>query len=95
MKYILNWKNEYLEMRIAGGPMDKESANREIKKQAVEHLVELDIAKNTEEAEKLYTAAEKATAEEEVTELHVSNETVSILYGGGYEDRYQIVDYTE
>lgn len=41
----------------------------------------------------MYIAAEDALVEDEIYELHVSPFGASIIYGGDYEDRYQIVDY--
>lgn len=92
MKYVLNWNDEYLSMRIVCGPMDEEAAKQEMKNQVVESLVELEIAKNVKMAEELYAAAENATVENTIYELHVSPDGASIMYKG-HEDRYQIVEY--
>lgn len=52
------------------------------------------MADNAKDAEEMYLAAEKAVwPEETMEELHVSPYGASIRYGGGYEDRYQIVEY--
>lgn len=96
MKYLLNWNDEYLDMRIAGGPFpDSASAQTAMKETVIESLVTLDCAKTREEAETLYAEAEK-TGELEETEvsIHVTEESASILYKGQYEDRCRIVEYT-
>ena len=40
----------------------------------------------------MYLNAEKATADDEMYELHVNADCASIIYSGGYEDRYKIVN---
>lgn len=60
----------------------------------IERLVQLNVTDDAKDAEEMYLAAEKAAGSEETTEkLHVSPYGASIRYGGGYEDRYQIVEY--
>lgn len=93
MKYLLNWNDEYLDMRIVCGPMGEEAIKQEMKKTVVERLVGLHRAKDTEEAENMYLSAEDALINDEVSGLDVSSYGASILYGGYYEDRYLIVDY--
>lgn len=95
MKYLLNWNDEYLDMQIVSGPLADDTAAREAMKETVmERLVQLNMADNAKDAEKMYLAAVKAVGPEEtMEELHVSHYGASIQYGGGYEDRYQIVEY--
>lgn len=95
MKYLLNWNDEYLDMQIVSGPLADDEAAREVMKETVmERLVQLGVADNAKDAEKMYLAAEKAAeSEETMEELHVSPYGASIRYGCGYEDRYQIVEY--
>ncbi len=95
MKYLLNWNDEYLDMQIVSGPLADDKAVREVMKETVmERLVQLGVADNAKDAEEMYLAAEKAVwPEETMEELHVSPYGASIRYGGGYEDRYQIVEY--
>ena len=60
----------------------------------MERLVQLGVADDAKNAEEMYLAVEKATGSEEPLEgLHVSPLGASILYGGGHEDRYQIVEH--
>lgn len=94
MKYVLNWNDEYLDMRIVCGPMDEKHAKQEMKKHVVKRLVELNVTRDTKEAEELYSAAEEESVEKTIYELHVSPEGASIMYND-YEDRYQIVDYNQ
>ncbi len=93
MKYVLNWNDEYLDMMIVCGPLDEETAKQVMKKEVINRLVKLDVAKNIKAAEEMYLAAENASAKDEIYELRVSPSGATILYGTGYEDRCQIVDY--
>lgn len=95
MKYLLNWNDEYLDMQIVSGPLADDTAARQAMKETViERLVQLNVTDDAKDAEEMYLAAEKAAGSEETTEeLHVSPYGASIRYGGGYEDRYQIVEY--
>lgn len=95
MKYILKWNDEYLDMQIVSGPLADDTAARQAMKETViERLVQLNVADDAKDAEEMYLAAEKTAGSEETTEeLHVSPYGVSIRYGGGYENRYQIVEY--
>ncbi len=92
MKYVLNWNDEYLDMRIVCGPLSEENARQEMKKQVMKRLVELGIKKDARSAEKLYVAAERATVGKIEYELSISFYGATIRYND-YEDRYQIVDY--
>lgn len=95
MKYLLNWNDEYLDMQIVSGPLADDTAARQVMKETViERLVQLNVADDAKDAEEMYLAAEKAEGSEEaMEELHISPYGASIRYGGGYEDRYQIVEY--
>lgn len=95
MKYILNWNDEYLDMQIVSGPLADDTAARQVTKETIiERLVQLNVADDAKNAEEMYLAAEKAVGPEEtMEELHVSPYGASIRYCGGYEDRYQIVEY--
>lgn len=95
MKYLLNWNDEYLDMRIAGGPFpDGASAQTAMKETVMGNLVTLGCAKTKKVAERVYAEAEK-TGELEAAwvSLYVTEEGASILYRDRYEDRYQIVEY--
>lgn len=95
MKYLLNWNSEYLDMQIVNGPLaDDTTAKQVMKETVIERLVQLGVADDAQDAEEMYLAAEKAVEPEEpLEELHVSPYGASIRYGGGYEDRYQIVEH--
>lgn len=95
MKYLLNWNDEYLDMQIVSGPLaDDTAAKQAMKETVMERLAQLNVADDAKDAEEMYLAAEKAAGSEEtMEELHVSPYGASIRYGGGYEDRYQIVEY--
>lgn len=95
MKYLLNWNDEYLDMQIVSGPLADDEAVREVMKETVkERLVQFGVADNAKDAEEMYLVAEKAAGPEAtMEELHVHPYGASIRYGGGYEDRYQIVEY--
>lgn len=94
--YILNWNDEYLDMIILAGPVSEEQACRILRERLIERLLELNIVQTKDEAADLYDkAAEERAGAEEPYELHVSLHGASIHYGGGYEDRYQIVEYNQ
>ena len=86
MKYLLNWNDEYLDMQIVSGPLADDAAAREVRKET--------LADDTKDAEEMYLTAEKAAeSEETIGELRVNACGASIVYNGGYEDRYQIVEH--
>lgn len=95
MRYLLNWNDEYLDIRILSGPLVDDAAARKVmKERLIERLVELNVANDAKDAEEMYLTAEKKAGREEAIEgLHVSPYGASIEYGGGYQDRYQIVEY--
>lgn len=93
MKYILSYDDEHANMCIVGGPFNEETAKQALKEAVTERLVELNIAADSKDAEGLYAFAyENAPVTGEAYKLNVGRYNVSIIYGG-YEDRYQIVDY--
>lgn len=90
--YLLNWNEEYLDMRIIGGPFDDSmSAKTTMKKEIIRRLVELNVAGNIKAAEKIY--ADAMGDFEQSDELSVHPEGACIRYGGVYEEWYQIVEY--
>ena len=95
MKYLLNWNDEYLDMQIVSGRLADDAAAREVMKETlIERLVQLGVADDTKDAEEMYLTAEKAAeSEETIGELRVNACGASIVYNGGYEDRYQIAEH--
>ena len=93
MNYVLSWNDEYLDMQIICGPMDEAAARQAMKKEVMRKLVELNLAEDTKVAEKMYLVAESTSVEGETNDMHVNSNGASIIYGTGYEERYQIVDY--
>lgn len=91
--YLLKWNDEYLDIQIAGGPFDDDTAAKlALKKETITRLVELNVVKDAKAAEELYAETER-DPEQEGDDLHIYLNGTSILFGGGYEERYQIVEY--
>ena len=90
--YLLKWNDEYLDNQIIGGPFEDDiSAKTAMKKEILVRLVELNVADDIKEAEKIYADAVNNSGESD--DLSVHSEGASIEYSGVYEERYQIVEY--
>ena len=100
-KYILNWNDEYLNMIIVTGPVSDEMARDILHERIVTRLVELNAVDNREEAEEMYQEALKELNDPMAGDLpfadtlSLSQYGASIRYGGGYEDRYEIVEHKQ
>lgn len=91
--YLLKWNDEYLDNQIIGGPFDDDiSARTVMRKEILARLVELNVADDIREAEKIYADAVNNSGESD--DLSIHSEGASIEYGGVYEERYQIVKYS-
>lgn len=88
---IISWNDEWLQQSIVVSGLSLSDAKKKLRETTLERLVQLDIAETSEEAEKMYEEAEKSTAGKWETTLSIGDDTVSILYGGGYEERISIV----
>lgn len=93
--YLLSWNDEWLQMAIEDGPLSMEEIKKSLRTKVLERLVELGVACSHEEAKELYRQAEESrmAEKERVWELHLGSDTVSIMFGSGYEEHYQIVEY--
>lgn len=90
--YLLKWNDEYLDNQIIGGPFEDDiTAKTVMRKEIVTRLVELNVADDIKEAEKIYADVVNNSGESD--DLSVHSEGASIEYGGVYEERYQIVKY--
>lgn len=95
-KFVLCWNDEYLSMAIIGGPYsDMDSAADAMRKEVIDRLQALNVTETSYEAAALYEAASNSedNVADYLQELHVSEYGASIRYGGGYEERYEIVDH--
>ena len=100
-KYILNWNDEYLNMIIVAGPVSDEMADAILHERIITRLVELNAADDREKAEEMYQEALKELNDPMAGDfpfadiLSLSQCGASIRYGGGYEDRYEIVEHEQ
>ena len=100
-KYILNWNDEYMSMNIVAGPVSDEMADTLLHERVITRLVELNAAESREKAEEMYQAALDELNDPMADclpfrdTLSLSRCGASIRYGGGYEDRYEIVEYEQ
>ena len=101
IKYILNWNDEYLNMIIVAGPVSDEMARDILHERIVTRLVELNAVDNREKAEEMYQEALKELNDPMAGDLPFADTLslnqcgASIRYGGGYEDRYEIVEHEQ
>lgn len=88
--YIVNWNDEYLEMQICAGPMSLDAAKQKLREIAVSNLIGYGFSTNRESADSIFN---QALSTDDEPYISASEKCVSIIYGKGYEDRWQIVTY--
>lgn len=92
--YVLNWDDEALRQCIIAGPLDQSDARQALKQSIIKSLQDNGFADTEKAANDLYQAAETdGSLELPCGHLSLSDDGASLLYGGGYEDRYEIVTY--
>lgn len=92
---VISWNDEWLQQSVVASGLSLSDAKNKLRETTLERLVQLDIAETSEEAEKMYEEAEKSTGDKWEQILSIGDDTVSILYGGGYEERISIVNKKE
>ena len=96
MKYILNYNDEHLSLRLCAGPVDEKTAQKKLKELAIDSMVKHGAAENAEDAEAIYEDAASDdfdTFASVVNILSLSETVADVRYNGSYSDRYEIVDY--
>lgn len=93
--YVLNWDDSALRQRIVAGPLEQPDARQALEQLITKSLQDNGFADTEETASHLYQAAKTdGSLELPCGHLSLSDDGASLLYGGGYEDRYEIVTYT-
>lgn len=93
MFYLLNWNDEYLDNIIVAAKNTKEEIRNALKERVIERLVELQVADETK-AVNMWNESEKVNNyQSDDDTLSVNPFGASILYGGSYTDRYNIVEF--
>jgi hypothetical protein len=95
MKYLVNWNDEYLNMRIVTGPFNDTEKEEYIKDEVIEQI---QYYYGITEGEAKYIYEDKRLIKEEDSvfpeiDLNIYNEGASLIYGSGYESRLEIVEY--
>lgn len=93
--YVLNWDDSALRQRIVAGPLEQPDARQALEQLITKSLQDNGFADTEETASHLYQVAKTdGSLELPCGHLSLSDDGASLLYGSGYEDRYEIVTYT-
>lgn len=96
--FLVGWNDEVLSMRMIAGPFKDDEKDDIIHKEVVKMLEKIHSL-DDHQAEKIYRMCVFEGGELERTiddvdiDLHVYGDGASLRYGGGEEDRIEVVQY--
>ena len=95
--FLVGWNDEYLEQRIVAGPFGWDQKAKNIKTEVIKRL-KMIYGMDEKTAETIYQGAVAEDDylrmyDDEMIDLDVWSDGASLRYGGGEEDRIEIVKY--